>query len=74
LLQFSTSEVLGLRIDGLKPAAINGNDIAIQQFDVPAQGNKLLTDLTDGWTIILPEVGNYLEGIHVPTDEMTEPD
>jgi hypothetical protein len=45
----------------IKPAAINGNNIAIQQFDVPAQGNKLLTDLTDGWTIILPEVGNCLE-------------
>ena len=36
LLQFSTGEVLGLAIHCLEPAAINGNDIAVQQFDVTA--------------------------------------
>ena len=67
LAQFTARVILGLGVDRLEPAAIDSDDVTVQQVHIAAQGNKLLAHLADCRAVIFAEVSNRLEVRLQPT-------
>ena len=72
LAQLATRIVLGLGVDRLEPAAINSDQVRVQQIDIPAQRDELLTDLRIAGPLSLRKSAMVLKsGRNRPVSQMS---
>ena len=60
-LELFPREAACLRIDGFEFAAVDGNELRVEQVDVAIQRDELAADLSDRWPVILAEVRDGFE-------------
>jgi hypothetical protein len=61
LFQFGLAPVLIGGVAGLDPDAVNGQQLAAKQIQLPAQAGEFARDGLEGGGVVLAEVGNGFE-------------
>ena len=61
ILELVGIEVLVAGVDRRELAAVNGEQLAAEEIELAAEQGKLAVQSTDGFEVVLAEVGNGLE-------------